>query len=193
MDVRFPRYRPVLLCLFAAATAACDGTAASPTSPPPLVSLQSSVTVEPTVVQPEFFHAGSCMARSPFGLRLRVTVGGRGDLILRGLRFRLTDRFGTSALPEVVPIPNGAEAALPSPQSMPLPGASSLPTSPIPIPGASPLTGVQVAAGASHSLPFFLRFACGVIPEGTLFVMTDIADGSGQSGTSQLRVRVGGR
>jgi hypothetical protein len=30
-----------------------------------------------------------------------------------------------------------------------------------------------------------------VLPEGTLFIMTDIADGNGRSDTSQLRVRVG--
>ena len=73
---------------------------------------------------------------------------------------------------------------------MPRPGATSLPTSPIPIPGTSPLTGVAVAAGASRSLPFFLRFGCGVVPEGTLFVATDIADDGARS-TTQLRVRVG--
>lgn len=192
MHVRFPRYAPVLLFVVAAA-AGCDGDAASPSSPGPVVPLRSSVTVEPHVVLPEFLPAGSCASRSPFGLRLRVILSGQRDLVLRGLRFRLADPFGTSALPEVIPVPTGSEAALPTPQSIPLPGASVLPASPIPIPGTSPLTGVQVTAGASRPLPFFLRFGCGVIPEGTLFVMTDIADGQGQSGTSQVGVRVGAR
>ncbi len=190
MDVRFPRYAPVVLFLFAAAVAGCDSNAASPTTPAALVQRNSAVTVEPLVVHPEFLHADSCTGRSPFGLRLRVILSGGRDLVLRGLRFRLTDRFGTSALPEVIPIPAGSEAALPSPLSMPRPGATSLPTSPIPIPGSSPLTGVAVAAGSSQSLPFFLRFGCDVVSEGTLLVATDIADGDGHS-TSQLRVRVG--
>lgn len=118
MDVRVPRYAPVVLFVFAAASAGCDSNPASPTSPAALVQ------------------------------------------------------------------------ALPSPQTMPRPGATSLPTSPIPIPGTSRLTGVAVAAGTSHSLPFFLRFGCGVVSEGTLLVATDIADGDAHS-TSQLRVRVG--
>jgi hypothetical protein len=181
----------VLSVLFVGATAGCESGATSPISPPALVQLSSAVTVEPLVVQPEFLHAGSCARVAPFGLRLRVILGGHRNLILRGLRFRLTDRFGTSALPEVIPIPTGSEAALPTPQSTPLPGATALPSSPIPIPGASPMTGVSVAAGASQPLPFFLRFGCGVLPEGTLFIMTDIADGNGRSDTSQLRVRVG--
>lgn len=190
MDVRFPRYAPVLLFV-SAATAGCDGRAASPASPAPVVPLESSVTVEPRVVLPEFLHAGSCASRSPFGLRLRVILSGSRDIVLRGLRFRLADPFGTSAFPEVIPTPSGSEAALPSPQTAPLPGASVLPSSPVPIPGVSTLTGVQVTGGTTRPLPFFLKFGCGIAPEGTLFVMTDVAGPDGRSGTSQIRVRVG--
>jgi hypothetical protein len=141
-------------------------------------------------LHPEFLQTDACAARSPFGLRLRVILSGRRDLILRGLRFHLTDRFGTSALPEVIPTPSGSEASLvPTPSQ--LPGAASLPSSPIPIPGVSPLTGVQVVAGSTQTLPFFLRFGCGVVPEGTLFVMTDVAGPDGHAGTSRIGVRVG--
>jgi hypothetical protein len=191
MDVRIPRYAPLVLLLLAVVNAGCDSAAVSVNAPSPPVPLSSSVAVEPLVVRPEFLHGATCAPFSPFGLRLRILVGGPRDLMLRGLRFQLTDRFGARALPEVIPLPSGMEAALPSTLVSPLPGAAALPTSPIPIPGASPMTGVNVAAGTTQSLAFFLRFGCGIAPEGSLFVITDVADGDGRPGTSQIRVRVG--
>lgn len=191
MDVRFPRYAPVLLVLVAASGAfGCGGGAAGPTSPQAPVPVESSVTVEPHVLRPEFLSIGSCTRRSPFGLRLRVIVSGKRNLFLRSMRFRLTDPFETSTFPEVIPTPSGSEAALPP---APFSGAASLPPSAIPIPGAAPFSGAFVPVNTAHSLPFFLRFGCGVIPEGTLSIWTDLDHGGGPSMTSHLRVPVAGR
>ncbi len=189
MDVRIPRYAAVVL-LWLVATAGCDSAAVSVNAPSTPVPLSSPVTVEPMVVRPEFLHGGTCAAFSPFGLRLRLSFREHRHLTLRGLRFRLTDRFGVDALPEVIPLPSGMEAALPTPISSPLPGAASLPAPPLPVPGSSSMTGIGIAAGTP--LAFFLRFGCGVAPEGLLFVSIQVVDRDGRSESSDVRVRVGG-
>jgi hypothetical protein len=171
----------------------CDGSTPSPTEPQALVAAESTVTVDPGFLKPEFLHADSCARRAPFGLRLRVNVSGRRDFFIRSMRFRFDDPFETSAFPEVIPTPSGSEAALAAPLTAPFRGGASLPPSAIPIPGAAPFTGRFVPHNTPQSLPFFLRFGCGVIPQGTLLVITDVAAGSGAPGTLQVRVPVGDR
>ena len=182
MDVRLPRYAPVILLV--ASVAACSGNPSTPTAPAALVA-QSAITAEPLTVQPEFLHGSQCPVRPPFGLRLSIVVNG-GDVILRGMQFRLIDLSGGSVFPDVIPMPSiSASPSIPTSAPIPLPEAS-----PIPIPGSSPTSGVFVSVGTSRRLPFFLRFGCGVVPGGTLFITVDATDGAGRSQPSQLRLRV---
>lgn len=134
------------------------------------------------------------MAGPPgFGTRIIVIVG--GDVTLRELRFRFTDRFGVNALPRVMAIPGSSPlstpaSAIPSSFPIPTPGIAPLPVNAsIPMPGVSSFDGLS-AAGGIH-LPFFLFFDCGVAPEGMLFVGTQVAEPDGTVKTSEFRVRVG--
>ena len=191
---------PVLLVLLTL-PAACNSDSAdvSVTSPTPLVAsttIESSFGVEPSTVRPEMLP-GSCAGQSPFGVRLALTLRGAHELILRGLRFSHTDRFGTRSLPDVFPIPS-VSAPLPSGGRIPfgaagtLPGVAPLPaSSPIPIPGSSPIAGVLVSPSSSILPVYLLRFGCGVVPDGFVWVNIDMADRKGRLETSELRVRIG--
>jgi hypothetical protein len=140
-------------------------------------------------VRPEFLPGSSCTGRPSFGVRITVIVGGGEDLILRGLRFTFTDRFGERALPDVFPTPEGP--FIPSSTPVPFPGVAPLPTrGPIPIPGSPPIDGVLVSALTSGKLPFFLRFGCGVFPEGTILIGGELNDRNGRHSTTELRVSV---
>ena len=75
-------------------------------------------------------------------------------------------------------------SSVPLSSSVPVPIPSS---SPIPIPGS-----MSLSAGVSRTLPFFLKFGCGVTPVGTLVVSIDTVDGRGSAGTSRVSVNVGG-
>lgn len=188
MDVRFPRYAPVILLV--TSLAACSSNSTTPTAPAALVA-QSAITAEPLTVQPEFLDGSQCPARPPFGVRFTVVVNGGQDVILRAMQFRLVDPSGGSVFPQVIPMPSiSASPSIPSSAPIPFPGAATLPASPIPIPGSSPVTGLFVSAGTSRRLPFFLRFECGVVPGGTLFITVDATDRLGRSQPSQLRLRV---
>jgi hypothetical protein len=50
----------------------------------------------------------------------------------------------------------------------------------------------MVPTGTSLRLPFFLRFDCGLAPEGTLTVFADVSAPSAAPETSEFRVWVGG-
>lgn len=195
-------YGVPLLFVLLVATTACSGTDAGVTGPAPVLetsSVQSSLGVEPLSVRPEFLHGGSCVGRRPFGARVGVVVGGRQDVILRGLRFSFLDRFGARSVPQVMPIPSlSTPIPVPQPSSLtsaspvPVPGIAALPgMSPIPRPNAPPVNGVIFAAGTSQVLPFFVWFGCGVFPDGSLIIHADAGDRSGRFTTSELRVRIG--
>jgi hypothetical protein len=191
MHAGFPKcVQGFLVPAFVAAAACSSGDATeSPTAPTALGSPR--VTVEAAQVTRESVPFGGCPAGTPFGLRLVVVVSAGQDVFIRGLGFDFLDRQGTTSTSRLIPAstaPFGG-TSLPSP---PVPLPSSVPvsipsSSPIPIPGSMPLT-----AGVSQTLPFFLRFGCGVPPVGTLVISVDIVDGSGTVGTSRVSVSVGG-
>ncbi len=199
MSMRFPRYGLLLAFLVLGATAGCDSNrnVGGPSSLSSSMTMGSSFGFQPTTLRPELVSDTSCVAVPAFGTRIIIIVSAGGDIILSGLRFRFTDRFGVNALPRVTPIPGSSPlsvsaSTIPPFNPIPVPGVAPLPvTSPIPIPGSSPVNGLMVPAGTSRQLPFFLLFDCGVASDGTLFVMTDVAKPSGALQTSQFQVRVG--
>jgi hypothetical protein len=188
MHTRFPAYAPVVLFL-AIVTAACTRDAAMPTSPTPAVGLEASLAAEPSSPRPEFLHSFDCPTRPAFAVGLTIIISGRDDLILRAVRFAFTDRFGVRTLPDAIPVPSSVSTSLPVATPITMPAARPLPgSSPIPIPGSSPIQGLLVSAGASRSLPFFLRFGCGLIPDGTIVITADTADTNGRSGAAELKI-----
>jgi hypothetical protein len=157
------------------------------TGPTPLVagvSAGSSFGVEPSILAPEVWP-GACGGASSFGVRLGVIVRGDRDLILRGLRFSYTDRFGARALPTIMPIPT---LTTPFPTSSMVPSAA-----PVPVPGFAsfPEAGVLVPGGSHKTFPYFIRFDCGVVSDGIIVIVIDTSDRHGTLETSELRVRVG--
>jgi hypothetical protein len=182
------------------ALTACGGAASTVGAPTPLpsnASNQHAITFQPTTLRPETLP-GPCVPRAtPFGTRVIINVNPGSDVVLRSLHFRFTDRTGVSALPRVTPIPGASPMTMPSTSippfsPIPVPGGAPLTTTgPIPIPGSSSVTGLMVPGGSMRSLPFFLAFDCGVIGDGTLFIMFDTADMMGGMHSSQLTARVG--
>lgn len=206
MEVRVPKYGVGLLFVALSAVAGCDRAAVSVTAPAGDAgggSMQSSFAAEPAAVRPEFVATAGCTGHPAFIARVSVVVGGGPhDVIVRGLRFGFTDRFGAGSLPTIIPIPSISSPAptsslpsaspIPSTSPIPIPGIAALPgASPIPIRGASPINGLLVPNGTYRSLPFLLRFGCGVLGDGTLVITADAADRNGLFGTSNVRVRIG--
>jgi hypothetical protein len=198
MSIRFHRYGVLLAFLAAGAATGCDGqrnTVVGPTALKSATTTGTTFRFEPATLRPEFVSGISCVAVPAFGTRIIVIVG--GDVTLRELRFRFTDRFGVNALPRVMAIPGSSPlsvpaSAIPSSFPIPVPGLAPLPaSSPIPMPGSSAFNGPSLPVGTSVHLPFFLFFECGVASEGTLFIGTEVAEPGGTVQTSQFRVRVG--
>jgi hypothetical protein len=173
------------------AAAACSGSDAteSPTAPTLLDSPR--VMVEAAEVTRESVPFVGCPAGTPFGLRLVVVVSAGQDVFIRGLGFEFLDRLGTTSTSRLIPesaAPFGG-TSLPSP-SVPLPSSLPVPipsSFPVPIPGS-----MSLSEGVSRTLPFFLKFGCGVPPAGTLVVSIDTVDGRGIVSTSRVNVNVGG-
>ena len=150
------KYAPVLLSLTLVAAAGCARSSDTPTAPAS-PGFETALTAEPLSARPEFLP-GVCAGRPAFGVRVFISLRGR-DLALSGLRFQFIDVVGTRTLPEVIrlPSPSSAAASLPSASPLTVPGIAALP--PLPV------TGV---------MPFFARFGCGVVPEGTLVISGDL-------------------
>ena len=199
MQLQATKYGAGLLFVALAITAGCDRVAVSVTAPGGDAgggSMQSSFAAEPATVSPEFVNTPGCTGHPAFIAQLSLVVGGPHDVIVRGLRFGFTDRFGAGSLPEIIPIPSRASLppapSLPGGSPIPIPGSAALPgASPIPIPGAPPIDGLFVPNGTYRSLPFRLRFGCGVLGDGTLVITADTADRNGRFSTSNVRVRIG--
>ena len=171
---RLPSYAPVLLFMAILMTTGCDRAADPPTTPAAVDAPRSALTAEPEAVKPEFVSSAGCITRPAFFVRIWIRLHGTTGIFVHGLRFHFVDDFGTRVLPEVMPIP--------SPASTP----SSIPTSsPVPVPGIAALPSPFPPAG---SVPFFVRFGCGVFPEGTLFINADH-----ERGGSSMRIRIGSR
>ena len=190
MHARFSKYVLVLLFPVMGVMAGCgERESASPTSPTALKS--AHVTAEPSVATAEFVPDRSCPAGSTFGVRIVITIGGGSGVIARRMQFEFTDRFGRRAFPVVISTSTTATGSdrmplpIPTQGSIPIPGSS-----PIPIPASSPSPGVQIPAGASHAVPVFLQFGCGVTAGGSLVVSVDTTDMQGFPFTSHARVRV---
>jgi hypothetical protein len=99
-----------------------------------------------------------------------ISLRGR-DVVLSGLRFQFIDLVGTRTLPEVIrlPSPSSAATSLPSASPVTLPGIAALP----PLPVSSPI-------------PFFARFGCGVVPDGTLVITGNL---DGRTETIEIAVK----
>ena len=192
MRVRVPVYTPAFLILGLAGVTAC-GDSPAPTSPSAAAGLGASLTAEPLSARPEFLPGFSCPGRPAFGVGLTVIVAARNyDVILQRLRFTFSDPRGGRALPEVFPtsMPTPS-SSIPSTSPIPMPGAIGLPTTPpVGVPGSPPIQDLPILRGASRSLPFFLRFGCDVVPEGTLVVTADTRDSSHTLRTAEIRVPV---
>jgi hypothetical protein len=189
MDERFPTCAPVVLALLLTASLACDSTTGLTEPARAGAALRSSFTAEPLVVRPEFLPDSLCTRRSAFGVRINVIVAPGEDLILRGLRFAFVDRFGDRALPDVFPTPQGS--FIPASLPVPFPGVAPLPSrAPIPIPGSPPIEGLLVSARTARDLAFFLRFGCGVFPEGIILIEGELNDRNGRPENAELRVTV---
>jgi len=200
MKLLVHKYGVGLLFLALLVLAACDGAPVTVTAPAGDSgggSMQSAFAAEPATIRPEFFPTPGCPGRPAFFARVSVVIGGSDAVILRGLRFGFTDRFGAVTLPEILLIPSltspAPEPSPPGGSPIPLPGIAALPASPIPIPtpGASSINGLLVPNGIRRSLPFLLRFGCGVLGDGTLVITADAADRNGRFSTSDVRVRIG--
>jgi hypothetical protein len=196
MVLHSPRSGVPLLYLALTACSGAATTVGAPTPVPSGATSQHSITFAPATLRPEALP-GSCVPHpAPFGTRLIVNVNPGSDVVLRSLRFRFTDRTGASALPHVRPIPGASPMTMPSTSippfsPIPVPGGAPLTTTgPIPIPGSSTVDGLMVPGGSTRSLPFFLAFDCGVVGDGTLFIMFDTADMMGGRHSSQLTARV---
>jgi hypothetical protein len=173
------------------AAAACSGSDATESPTAPTLPDSPRVTVEAAEVTRESVPFVGCPAGTPFGLRLVVVVSAGQDVFIRGIGFDFLDRLGTTSTSRLIPtsaapfrgtsIPS---SSVPLPSSVPVPIPSS---SPLPIPGS-----MSLSAGVSRTLPFFLKFGCGVPPVGTLVVSIDTVDGRGTVGTSRVSVNVGG-
>ena len=184
MSLRFHLFVAPVVCLALGSLTAC-GSSHSTTGPSTFSSSFSAAApfgFEPATLRPEVVGRTSCASFRPFTTRIVIAISPENDVIVRGLHFRFSDRFGATALPRVSSTPD-----------YPIPplGVAPLPTSsPIPIPNASPITGFMVPARSRHRLPFILTFGCGVRDEGTLVVSVESADMTGRLQTSQLQARV---
>ena len=199
MTRSLPTFGVPLLFVLLMLTTACDRNDASVTAPGALremSAIEPSLGVEPRTVHPTFLSAGSCVGNRPFGASVTVVFSGDHDVILRGLRFSFIDRFGVTTLPHIIVVPSHLVtepqgSTIPTSSPVPLPGIAALPgMSPIPIPGSSPIPGLIFAGGSSHALHYFVRFGCGVFPEGTLIVSADTGDRSGRFSMSEARVLI---
>ena len=176
-------------------TACGDTNPAGPTTPTAVTS--ALITAEPMTATPEFLPLSFCAKGPPFSIRLLVTIGSGGDIVIvRRMRFDFTDRFGDSAAPVVTRTSTGrSDSTLPSvPVPVPLPTSSpvNIPTSsPIPIPNSLPFQDTRFLPGDSQTVPTVLQFGCGVEPNGTLIISVDTAGVRGTSGTSHVSVRIG--
>lgn len=197
-----PNFGVAVLFVSLLVTTGCSETQAdfALTGPAPLVAtanIHASFGAEPSIVQPEFFHFGSCVGQA-FGARVGIRVHGDHDVILRGLRFTYVDPRGLRSLPDVLSIPTLTTPValignMPNSSPVPVPGFAPLPSATlIPMPASSPINGVVISAGSSHLFPFFVRFGCGVFTDGVIVIVVDAGDRDGRFSTSELKVLVRG-
>jgi hypothetical protein len=186
MAVRLPTYAVILLLLVLVSSSACNRGSVTMTAPNTTTNLKATLASEPESVRPQFL-TDLCPSHPAFGVRLTVIVGGE-DLIVRGVRFGFFGRTGTHFVPHAFLTTLGS-TTIPSTSAVPFTGTVSLPnSSPIPIPGAPAIHGVRVNAGDRLALPFFLRFGCGVLPEGSIVVTVDTSDTIGRFGAPELTI-----
>jgi hypothetical protein len=173
------------------AAAACSGSHATESPTAPTLLDPPHVTVEAAEVTRESVPFVGCPAGPPFGLRLVVVVSAGQDVSIRGFGFDFLDRLGKTSTSRLIPTSAAPFRGISSPgSSVPIPSSPTVPipsSFPIPIPGS-----MSLSAGVSETVPFFLKFGCGVPPVGTLVVTIDTVDGRGIVGTSRVSVSVGG-
>ena len=196
MYARLPKYVPLFLVSALLVTACGADNSVSPTAPSKAEVQTAAFTAEPDTLVPEFFPSPFCHPHSPFGVRFVVIIRPSDDVFLRGMRVHFLDGFGRKTFPHVVPF-HGTSPALPiNAGPITIPTSPTIPTpvsSTIPIPGASGFDPLLIQRGASHRLPFFLQFGCGVPADGTVFVDFDLSDRRGRSSRSEVRVDIRGQ
>jgi hypothetical protein len=172
---------PVLLVLASTIAGGCgDSDKASPMAPSAMQ--EALVTGEPTSVIPEVVASASCATGPRFGVRIVITVGGEGGVIVRRLRFTLLDRSGGTSLPTAVsPLSSSSISTPASSTPVPVPGALTSPSS-------SP---VAIPSGTSSVFPFFVEFECGTPTVGTLVATVETEDRKGREKTSEVRIPLG--
>ena len=80
---------------------------------------------------------------------------------------------------------------MPSSSPVTIPGVAALPTTTsIPIPGATPVTGMLVQAGATHRLDYQLHFSCVVVAEGQIVIVVNTTDRNGHEESSRVLARI---
>jgi hypothetical protein len=190
MRARFRVCALALLIVTLVSAAGCSDESGSPAAPLPVAGAGASVTAEPLSIRPEVLSQFPCPGQPAFGLGVTIVVTSHDrNVVLQSLRFALTDPSGAVEVPDVFPalLP----VSSPSARTFPIPGEALLPGSPpVGVPGSSPVRNVTIASGSPRSLPFFLRFACGIVPGGTLLVTAETTDARGAIRTSDVRIAV---
>lgn len=193
MSHRTCAYASALVVLASFTSIACNGNGDSTgaglsglTGPSSLGA--ASLTAEPATIAPAFRFISGCRDHPPFDARGNIGVRARQDVFIRDISFEFFDRSGRRVRPFVfVDLPNAILPPIPLPSSPPV----SLPSShPIPIPGQVPASDFLVPAGVFVKFPFGLRFDCGVLPRGTLFVSVATADRRGFVDRSRITAQI---
>lgn len=154
----------------------------------PLSTDSTRITAEPDHIVPHVLSTRDCPAARPgFRAGLNLIITGQRSSV-RSIVFGFVDRFGSRAVPILLPAPLDGFAPSPGslPSSVPIPIPSGIP---LPIPGTFAFNGLVL--NGSRTLPFLLEFRCGVSPAGTLSIGVETADGRGRVNMSRLNVTIG--
>ena len=159
----------------------------SPVAPLSIDSIQ--VTAEPDPIIPRLLSTRDCPAARPaFRAGLNLIISAERRRSVRSIVFGFVDRFGSRAVPILLPAPTDgfgpSPGSLPSSVPIPIPSGTVLP-----IPGTFAFNGVVL--DGSRTLPFLLEFRCGVSPAGTLSVGVETTDDRGTVNMSRLNVKIG--
>jgi hypothetical protein len=188
MDIQLSRCALIVsVSLLAGGCTDREGTlSGSPVAPLSTESIQ--VTAEPDRLIPHVLSTRDCPgARPAFRVGLNLIISAERRRSMRDITFGFVDRFGSRAVPILLPTPTdgfGTPGSLPSSVPIPIPSGTVLP-----IPGTSAFNGLVL--NGSRTLPFLLEFRCGVSPAGTLSIGVETSDDRGTASISRLKVSIG--
>ena len=186
MGANYRLYVLAVLVSAVVASSSCGGTDSATVTMPAATSAVS-VKIEPDAIVPALDEHAACGAQRPFDLRFVVRLGGPEAIAFNRVHFKFVDGLGRIEFPQISMGGLSPGAITPNVGSIPIPTSGSiLPSSTsIPMPNSNTLTSF----GTTRELPLLLRFGCGVMPSGTLFVVVDFDD-RGHSRSHELRVNV---